>query len=89
MPRLTPSPTWRSGLERTARSAAATLSAWSKRLAGVPGLRPVAATAGTLLVVFVSWKAWQGAQFDDVSVPALIAVAAFAVPLVLAADGAT
>ena len=88
MPRLTPSPTWRSGLERTARSAAATLSAWSKRLAGVPGLRPVATTAGTLLVVFISRKAWQGAQFDDVSVPALIAVAAFAVPLVLAADGA-
>ena len=66
----------------------AQLSEWSRRLAGIPRLRPAAATVGTLLVAFVSWRAWQGAQFDDVSVPALIAVAVLTVPLVLAADGA-
>ena len=57
-------------------------------MAGIPGLRPVAATLGTLLVVFVSWRAWQGAEFGDVSVLALMAVGVLTVPLLLAADAA-
>ena len=88
MTRLSSSSAWRSRLEWTAGRAVATLGAWSKRLSAIPGVRPAAAAAGTLLVVLVSWRAWQGAQFDDVSVPALIAVAVLTVPLVLAADGA-
>ena len=85
--RLSPSSAWRLGLEKTAERLLAQLAEWSRRLAGIPGIRPAAATLGTLLVVFVSWRAWQGAEFGDVSVLALMAVGVLSVPLLLAADG--
>ena len=84
MTRLSSSSAWRSRLEWTAGRAVATLGAWSKRLSAIPGVRPAAAAAGTLLVVLVSWRAWQGAPFDDASVPALLPVAVLSVPVVLA-----
>ncbi|MBK7167172.1 MAG: hypothetical protein IPH81_18440 [Candidatus Microthrix sp.] len=88
MSRLLSRSAWRSRLESVAARVLALLGEWSRRMAGIPGLRPVAATLGTLLVVFVSWRAWQGAEFGDVSVLALMAVGVLTVPLLLAADAA-
>ncbi len=58
------------------------------RASNVPYLRPLAAIAGTALVITVSWGAWRSADLDGLPTWALLGVGVLMMPLVLALNGA-
>lgn len=62
-------------------------SAWPARIASVPYVRPLAAVAGTALVISVSWGAWRSADLDGLPTWALLGVGLGMMPLVLALNG--